>query len=202
MKKLVILIMFLLIPCFADALPCNVSLSIDAKSLESGKIEFYNRLNNKSFNYIIEYWIEDIDGNIIKRKTNTSNQNKKTFTPKNTDNGIIIKSRIAKIDCDDVNLDDNFAEKKFYTLTNVNLTHKSVKISFEINKDFEKLADLSKKLNLNSKTRSNYTPTINPSSTKQQKYSQNPEENKLRPVIPYFLIALTTLISVVLVWRR
>lgn len=202
MKKLVILIIFLLIPYFAEALPCNVSISIDAKTEESGKIEFYNRLSNSSFNYIIEYWVEDSGGNIIKRKTNTTNQNKKTFTPKNTSNGIIIKARIAKIDCNDINLDDNFVEKQLYTLPNINLTHKSVKILFEINKELEKLAEFSKSLNLSGKSSHNYTPPTQPKTKKQADYSQNPEENKLRPVIPYFLIALTTLISVVLVWRR
>lgn len=36
---------------------------------------------NDSYPYIIEYWIEDLFGNIIKNKVNSSNDNTKTFTP-------------------------------------------------------------------------------------------------------------------------
>jgi len=212
MKKLLILLIFLILPEFAAAVSCNISISIEYKLQDSGKIEFYNKLSNSSFDYTIEYWVEDIDGNIIKRKTNTTNQNKKSFTPKNANKTIIIKSRIAKISCNNINLIDNSAQKTIYFQDSgelgINYTHKIVKISFEINKEFEKLAEFSNSLNLKEKNSSNFTLNM-PLKTKntetpkkQQSYSNDDEENKLRNVLPHFLIALTTLISVVLIWRR
>lgn len=205
MKKTVMLLVFLLIPKFADAIPCNVSISIDAETSDSGKIEFYNMLSNSSFAYTIEYWAEDIDGNIIKRKINTTNQKKKSFTPTNPDDGVIIKSRIASLGCEDANYDDNFAQKNVFFGSSTenfthtaNFTHKSIKIFFEINKDLEKLGDFSNMLNLSGKNYNN----LGNISLQTKKYNKKPEENKVRNVIPHFLIALTTLISIVLIWRR
>jgi hypothetical protein len=99
---------------------CNVSLKIFLKNTSMDlpyihkndiQIKFYNKiqLNNnqnnntlKGMNYSIEYWVEDVLGNIIKNKVITSNQEEKSFTPKikESDNILIIKSSIKNIDCD------------------------------------------------------------------------------------------------------
>ena len=215
MKKLLILFIlfiFLLLPEFVAAVPCNISISIEYKIQDSGKIEFYNRLSNSSFDYTIEYWIEDIDENIIKKKINTTNQNKKTFTPKNTNKTITIKNKIAKIECININVDNNYAQKTIYFQDSgrvgINYTHKTVKLSFEINKELEKLSEFSNSINVKGKNSNNFSLNLpsKPKNTqapkKQQSYNNDGEENKLRKVLPHFLIALTTLISVVLIWRR
>ena len=69
-------------------------------------IKFYSILDfdNTSIavkNYSIEYWIEDLFGNIIKNKVITSNQDEKTYTPKidEDDKVLIIKSVLKSVDC-------------------------------------------------------------------------------------------------------
>ncbi|MFH1850658.1 MAG: hypothetical protein ABH879_10865 [archaeon] len=88
----------------STGLACNVSIG-----LETGKtvyeadevVGFYNRLSNESYYYVIEYWAEDLFGNLLKKKVNTSNTNKKTFTPniEETDRVILFMNRIAYIAC-------------------------------------------------------------------------------------------------------
>lgn len=48
--------------------------------LEGEKVKFKH--NTKLKDFAIEYWIEDLFGNIIKNKLNTTNLNAKSFTPK------------------------------------------------------------------------------------------------------------------------
>ena len=89
---------------------CNISLGIRSDKLlyDSGeKIEFYNTLSalkgkdGKTVQYSIEYWIEDLFGNIVKKPVITSNLNKKSYTPKinEPDRVFVIKSRIEWISC-------------------------------------------------------------------------------------------------------
>jgi len=77
---------------------CNITLSIiiknsstsstiyenDASIKFQNKIEKDNRTNltNIDEEYVIEYWIEDLFGNIVKNKISTTNQDEKSFTPK------------------------------------------------------------------------------------------------------------------------
>ena len=202
MKTIVLLLVFLLLADFADAVACNISIFIETNDniFENGeKITFYSKLSNKTPNYLIEYWVEDIDGKIIKRKVNTTNQNKKSFTPKNIDKDIVIQARIAEIGCQDVNLDDNFAEKMVFFKTKpkntTNHTSKTIKITFEINKDVEKLVKFASQI---PKT-ANKTVNIN---LPKKEYAQNKKENKAKKALPYLFITLTTLLSIVLIWRR
>jgi len=88
------------------------------------------------------------------------------------------------------------AEKMvFFKKPNGNLTHKTIKISFEINKGLQKLRDFAKSLE-------NPEDIQNITFSEQKEYTQKQEDNKIRKTIPYFLVTLTTLISIVLVWRR
>ncbi len=98
-------------------IPCNISLTIGTlKSLYSDEpTVFYLSLNNETFPFIIEYWVEDLFGNVVKNAINTTNTNKKSFSPKldEPDKAFLIKSRIAFIACNDSNKDDNYAEMLF-----------------------------------------------------------------------------------------
>jgi len=95
---------------------CDISISISTEKLiynNSESIKFYNIINNESFLYKIEYWIEDLFENEVKSKYNTSNTNQKSYTPNidESDQVFLIKNRIAELYCNDTDLSDNFAEK-------------------------------------------------------------------------------------------
>ena len=91
---------------------------------------FSHALAPKISPFIIEYWIEDEAGSIIKPRMNTTNLNKKSFTPPKSYKSIIIKSRIAEIGCSNTNKEGEYAEKK------VSLGKgDAVSIRFSVNRD-------------------------------------------------------------------
>jgi len=98
-------------------IPCNVSLDIGTwKSLYFDEpTVFYLNLNNETFPFIIEYWVEDLFGNVVKNAINTTNTNKKSFSPKldEPDKAFLIKANLAFIACNDSNQADNYAEMLF-----------------------------------------------------------------------------------------
>ncbi len=98
-------------------IPCNISLNIGTwKNLYFNEPSvFYLNLNNESFPFVIEYWVEDLFGNIIKKPINTTNTNKKSFSPRfdEPDKAFLIKARIIFVACNDSNKEDNYAEKLF-----------------------------------------------------------------------------------------
>jgi len=77
---------------------CNVSLWIYIKKeiYENEKVEFYNYISNDSFPFLIEYWIEDVFGYVVKNKYNTSVLSKKQWTPrvKVKEKGFLIKNKL------------------------------------------------------------------------------------------------------------
>ena len=93
---------------------CYVSLSLTTeKSVynNSEKIIFYNNLTSKKYPFIIQYWIEDSDGNIIKEKINTSNINAKSFTPKFVrPKTLLFKNELVSIECNNTS-DKLYSEK-------------------------------------------------------------------------------------------
>jgi hypothetical protein len=98
-----------------SAVACNVSLSISSENLfytNKKRMGYYTVLNNKSFPYSIDYWVEDLFGEIIKKKVTTTNTNKKSFTPniKEKDKVLFIKSKVTP-SCNDSNITDNNANK-------------------------------------------------------------------------------------------
>ena len=55
---------------------------------------------NQTGKYVIEYWIEDTFGNVLKRKANTSSSSKKSFTLKdNAMMTLMIRAKIYNISC-------------------------------------------------------------------------------------------------------
>ncbi|MEK6808892.1 MAG: lamin tail domain-containing protein, partial [Nanoarchaeota archaeon] len=75
----------------SEKIICDIVSSIKTEKEIYSKetIEFYNLVNPESFPFRIEYWIEDIFGRVVKEKINTTNTNKKQFTP-NIDEKVIV----------------------------------------------------------------------------------------------------------------
>jgi hypothetical protein len=98
-------------------IPCDIKLNITINQTiftEGESIKFYNNLNDESFPFIVEYWIEDFFNNIYKSKYNTTNTNQKSWTTsiKEQDRVLFIKSIVYPF-CNDSNLTDNEAEQMF-----------------------------------------------------------------------------------------
>jgi hypothetical protein len=168
MKWILFFAVFLVVPAVYS---CSISLSItsDSRIFEnSRKIEFYNKVDGADM-FVVEYWVEDSYGNIIKSKRNTTNENKKSFTPKNLDTDIIIKNRLVFPECTNAS-----AEKRIFHKNSEN----GAVISFEIDKSAEKL----RRMEVNS--------------------YKNEKNSRILKLVPYFLITLMTIISIVLIWRR
>jgi len=60
----------------------NLSISTEKPIFQDEAVIFYNEAEPKPANFSIDYWVEDLFGNVLKDKTTTSNLNKKQFTPK------------------------------------------------------------------------------------------------------------------------
>ena len=88
----------------SSKIPCDVSLSIKTQKQiykKGEKIEYYIELSNNSYDYEIEYYIEDIFFQKIKNKRITKNTNKKSFTPKISflEKAFLINAKIKEIFC-------------------------------------------------------------------------------------------------------
>lgn len=84
---------------------CNISIEVTTNKLLYGNesIDFRFKLNNKPSEFKIEYWVEDMFGNIVKNKRNTTNLNKKSFTPNVAGvQAFIIKARFVELDCTNI----------------------------------------------------------------------------------------------------
>lgn len=86
---------------------CNMELdlSTDKPDYKNGeKIEIYNNLTSREYQFTIEYWVENSTGGIIKKKVETTNIKTKQFTPdlKESQN-ITIKNNLTFTDCININ---------------------------------------------------------------------------------------------------
>jgi len=122
---------------------CNLSLNISTNKTrtyqEGESIKFTSNLNEETFPYFIEYWIEDLFGLVYKAKINTTNTNQKSWQTKieEEDRILLIKSRVYPT-CLDSNVTDNFAEEMFFVLDEIssgtnNLTGSSTLTIEELN---------------------------------------------------------------------
>jgi hypothetical protein len=94
----------------SSIISCQINLSIELANEQQyydqgTKIFFYNNMSvagiNDKISYNIEYWIDDLSGNILKNKVMTNNLNQKSYTPKidETDKILIIKNRLVNASC-------------------------------------------------------------------------------------------------------
>ncbi|MEK6845187.1 MAG: hypothetical protein AABY26_00390, partial [Nanoarchaeota archaeon] len=117
--------------------PCNMSLAIKTDdtmddtieySVKTGSLGFYQQdqsikftpeLNAENYPYVIEYWIEDLFGNMVKPKYNTTNTNQKSWKAEieEQDRVLWIKAKVYPF-CKDVNLEDNFAAQMLVVVNN------------------------------------------------------------------------------------
>ncbi len=99
-----------------STIKCNLSLEINnTKEIYEypEKIIFRPILSNKTFPYKIEYWFEDLFGNIVRKKITTLNTYRKSWKPSldEPDKVFLIKLNLSFIACNDTNLTDNSAEQ-------------------------------------------------------------------------------------------
>ena len=97
---------------YNDSCSYALKISSSADVISDGSIKFYHNIMPKASNFTIEYWIEDLEGNIVKEKINTTNTNEKSYTPKGAEKAYLIKSTL-KVGCNEKDLSDNYAEKMF-----------------------------------------------------------------------------------------
>ncbi|MBW2986938.1 lamin tail domain-containing protein [Candidatus Woesearchaeota archaeon] len=117
-----------------DSDNCDVSLDISLDKLifqNNEKVKFKPIIFNDSLttageitdiDYEIDYFIEDANNNVIRSLRTTTNTNTKTFTPDidEMDKVFFINMQIRP-ECNDTNLDNNFAIKSFYVIKNTSL---------------------------------------------------------------------------------
>ncbi len=130
----------------SNSVVCNVSIniSIENRIYESQeKIKFKNLLNNNTFPFVIEYWIEDLHGRVLKKSVNTSNLNQKSYTPKITesDKVLVINNRLAFIGCN--NTANRTTSNKRFIVIKHQESESEIKIE-KINKKIIKFGELLK----------------------------------------------------------
>jgi len=85
---------------------CNFSFNIDVNKniFELGEKQTFriyaNNISKTKYKYLVEYWVEDLFGNIIKKKINTTSTSIKSFTPnfEEEEKTFVIKSKIHECD--------------------------------------------------------------------------------------------------------
>ena len=108
----------------ASSVLCDIGLEINPANqtifYENGQaVKFTPEINDETFPFVIEYWIEDLFKNIVKEKFNTTNTHQKSWTAdiEEEDRVLFIKA-IAHPSCNDTNLTDNVAESMFLVANN------------------------------------------------------------------------------------
>jgi len=99
-----------------SAIPCNLSLEIEnTQEIYElpEKIKFKPLLSDKTYPYKIDYWFEDLFGNIVRKKITTLNTNRKSWKSKidESDRVFLIKTNLSFISCNDTDLADDSAEE-------------------------------------------------------------------------------------------
>lgn len=95
---------------------CDLSLTLNAEEnliyLQGQTIEFQPELDEETYPFSIDYWIEDLFGNPVKNKVTTTNTNQKSWKADigETDRVLMIKA-IVYPKCQDLNQSNNYVEK-------------------------------------------------------------------------------------------
>jgi len=101
-----------------SATSCDLQLQIKTNQTifyqHGQSIEFKPELNNHTFSFVIEYWIEDLFGEIVKPKINTTNTNQKSWKTniKEQDRVLFLKAVVYPA-CNDGDYSNNVAEEMF-----------------------------------------------------------------------------------------
>ncbi len=118
---------------------CNVTIGISAQDIfEDDKIKFYNTLSNafpgSSYDFEIEYWIEDLEGNIVKNRAVTANLQQKSWTA-GRKSAYIIKNKLKWTDCNSTSA--KTSAEKVIVLRNNNAEETAVKNDTKQNQSFQ-----------------------------------------------------------------
>lgn len=117
---------------------CYVSISLATEKNvynNSEKITFYNNLTSKQHPFVIQYWIEDSDGNIIKERVNTTNINAKSFTPKfGKPKTLLFKNELVSIGCNNTS-DKLYSEKMVFVDVGLDVNPSIEILSFYLGTD-------------------------------------------------------------------
>jgi len=102
---------------------CDMQLRLETNETifyqNSQSIEFKPELDNKSFPFVIEYWIEDLFGEIVKPKLNTTNTNQKSWKTNIQEQDRVLFLRAALYpNCNDLNLSNNIVKEMFIVTKN------------------------------------------------------------------------------------
>jgi hypothetical protein len=100
---------------------CNIALNISVEKTiyqEGESLKWDYSINNETFPFIIEYWVQDFFDTIYKSKYNTSNTDKKSWKTSidEQDRALLIKSKLHPF-CNDTNLTDNSQETMIIVLS-------------------------------------------------------------------------------------
>lgn len=91
----------------------SIEIEIDKYIYEDNEVVYFTPVVKGNYLYNIDYWIEDLFGNVIKRKVETGNSNQKQWTAdvNGEDSVYVIKANLTYSDCDDIISGNNFAQK-------------------------------------------------------------------------------------------
>lgn len=71
----------------------------------SERVYFWNKVSNRSFDFLIEYWVEDEQGTVVKQVVQTANANRKQFTPRFESAEIVLtmRNKLVWVACNNTN---------------------------------------------------------------------------------------------------
>ena len=100
---------------------CDLALQLKTNETifyENGQsIQFKPELTNRSFPFVIEYWIEDLFGTVVKPKINTTNTNQKSWkTNIQEQDRVLFLKAVVYPSCNDSNFSNNAAEEMFVVI--------------------------------------------------------------------------------------
>lgn len=171
---------------------CDGSIDLDVRE-EPIKIIFKPLVGGVD-TFLIEYWIEDANATILKKKLNTSNTLTKTYTRK-TQEPIFIKAKLFP-ECDDTHQENNVVTKKIAkdeTSYNARMYLFSDKSDTIQNTQFEE-----------KKTVRNYT-LLQKEMFEQTRVNTTTHLSRTETIKNYFFFILLTffaLLAGVLLWKR
>lgn len=91
----------------------GIEIEIDKSIYEDNEVVYFTPVVKGNYLYRIDYWIEDLFGNIVKSRVETGNSNQKQWTTdvSGEDSVYIIKANLNYSNCNDIRLSNNFAQK-------------------------------------------------------------------------------------------